>query len=212
MLPLLDLPKLVSVLLNDRQTVYENWLPDVAVGVRPNPDAHNSLSWIWDLVTAIYFLGVLFGVGQLLVSIFKLRQIIRQAQVKQDHRGSYYIQESSNASFSFFHYIFIGNRAWQSELDRQSILAHERAHMRLGHSWDVLLLQVLTILVWFNPIVYWYRNVLEQLHEFQADSIALQTQAPEVYCSLLAKEALDTSQFTFANHFLINHLLLNAFL
>ena len=53
------------------------------------------------------------------------------------------------------------------------ILAHERAHIRLGHSWDLLLAQLCATAQWFNPAVWLLKRELEAIHEYEADNHTL---------------------------------------
>ncbi|MBQ7494828.1 MAG: hypothetical protein IJT75_03555, partial [Bacteroidaceae bacterium] len=50
------------------------------------------------------------------------------------------------------------------------ILAHEEAHVRHRHSYDIMVVEVLTALQWFNPVVWLLRQELRTLHEYQADA------------------------------------------
>ena len=70
--------------------------------------------------------------------------------------------------FSFFKVIFM-NRSLYSDKDMEQILLHEMAHVRFKHSWDVLLLEAVLIVQWFNPFAWLLRKQLKELHEFQAD-------------------------------------------
>lgn len=70
--------------------------------------------------------------------------------------------------FSFFNVVFI-NQSRYSQKEIEQIMIHELTHVRLKHSWDVLLLESLLIIQWFNPFAWLLRNMLKELHEFQAD-------------------------------------------
>jgi TonB family protein len=75
--------------------------------------------------------------------------------------------------FSFFNVVFV-NQSRYSEEELQQIMVHELTHVRLKHSWDVLLLEVLLIVQWINPFAWWLRKLLKELHEFQADQTVLE--------------------------------------
>ena len=63
----------------------------------------------------------------------------------------------------------------QSDYAEQNaaILAHERGHIRLRHSWDLLLVDTLTALQWFNPAMWMLRSDLRAIHEYEADGAVL---------------------------------------
>ncbi|MBR8537124.1 TonB family protein [Carboxylicivirga sediminis] len=74
--------------------------------------------------------------------------------------------------FSFFNVVFV-NQSRYSEKELEQIMIHELTHVRLKHSWDVLLLELLLIVQWFNPFAWFLRSMLKELHEFQADKQVL---------------------------------------
>jgi hypothetical protein len=71
-------------------------------------------------------------------------------------------------SFSFFHFVFL-NKAKIPEGDRERVLAHELAHVRQLHSFDIVFAELLTAIQWFNPFVWPYRRSLRETHEYLAD-------------------------------------------
>ncbi|MCU4156015.1 TonB family protein [Carboxylicivirga sp. A043] len=75
--------------------------------------------------------------------------------------------------FSFFNVVFV-NQSRYSEKELEQIMIHELTHVRLRHSWDVLLLELLLIVQWFNPFAWFLRSLLKELHEFQADKQVLE--------------------------------------
>ena len=71
--------------------------------------------------------------------------------------------------FSFFGYIFLPDEN-MTENDLNYILAHELVHIKKYHSADKLFAEILTVIQWFNPIVYLYKKELTAQHELAADS------------------------------------------
>lgn len=81
------------------------------------------------------------------------------------------------------------------------MILHERVHAHQWHSLDILLLNALKILFWFNPLIYQYKKTFIQLHEFEADARAAEHTDVNKYCNLLARVALQSAGFRLANHF-----------
>ena len=73
--------------------------------------------------------------------------------------------------FSFMHWIAINVNDYEQH--RRSILTHEQAHARLGHSWDVLLLEMVQMFQWFNPLVWLLGRELKAIHEYEADEAVI---------------------------------------
>jgi hypothetical protein len=91
----------------------------------------------------------------------------------QDEQGNTIILFNCDVSpFSIFKLIVMSVKDYETE--SQYILPHERQHIRLGHSYDLMLLQLLKVIQWFNPIVYIIGLDLMTIHEFEADQAVLQ--------------------------------------
>ena len=104
-------------------------------------------------------------------------------------------------SFSWLRHIVLGRNDYERY---PAILTHERAHVRYGHSVDLLLSSALTVLQWFNPLVWICRSELKLLHEYEADDFVLNQGIDATqYQLLLVKKAVGEKRFLLANGF--NH-------
>ena len=106
--------------------------------------------------------------------------------------------------FSFLGYLFVA-----SEQDlTAAVLRHELVHIRKKHSWDVLLLELMKAICWFNPVVYLLQNSLKALHEYEADfESTSQGIHPDEYVQALIVRAYQVNGLPFANHFSNKQLL-----
>lgn len=132
----------------------------------------SALTWM-SVVKAVYFIGVLASFLVFAVQLLRFWHEVKGGLRTKDEQGNTVIIRGGDfAPYSFFHYIIIS--AADYERLREPILAHEQAHIRLGHSWDLMLLQLVTIVQWFNPFVYLLGRDLKAVHEYEADSAVLQ--------------------------------------
>ncbi len=84
----------------------------------------------------------------------------------------------------------------------RAIINHEMAHIRLGHSWDMLLCEFTCRTLWFLPFVWMLRQDLRDVHEFQADRRVLKEGIKdEEYQLLLIKKATSTGLQPVVNAF-----------
>ena len=120
----------------------------------------------------LYLIGVMVSVGIFCIQLFRFWQDIKGGVRTKDEWGNTIVIHGGNYSpYSFFHYIIISVTDYEQL--RDPILAHEQAHIRLGHSWDLMLLQLVTAIQWFNPFVYLLGRSLKAVHEYEADSAVL---------------------------------------
>ena len=111
--------------------------------------------------------------------------------------------ENSEAAFSFLNVIFLGDQLKKGQ--KESILKHEKVHVKHKHTIDLLWFEVLRVLFWFNPLIYIYQKRITEVHEFIADKSASKHQQ-NYYESLLAK-TFNVAQFSLVNQFYSSSLI-----
>ena len=132
----------------------------------------SALTWM-SVVKAVYLIGVLASFLVFAVQLLRFWHEVKGGlRTKDEYGNTVIIRGGDFAPYSFFHYIIIS--AADYERLREPILAHEQAHIRLSHSWDLMILQLVTIVQWFNPFVYLLGLDLKAVHEYEADSAVLQ--------------------------------------
>ena len=123
--------------------------------------------------TILFFIGMVATLGYTLVSILKVLLLIRNSE-KHPQEDGITLCVTGNADmapFSFCSYIVMNRSDYEER--NAAILAHERGHIRLHHSWDVLLVDLITALQWFNPAIWMLRQDLRAIHEYEADGEVL---------------------------------------
>lgn len=76
--------------------------------------------------------------------------------------------------YTFLHYLFVPATAYRHGQVEAEVLTHELAHARQYHSLDILLLEALLCVGWFNPLLYWLKRAIQLNHEFLADEAVTQ--------------------------------------
>jgi hypothetical protein len=105
-------------------------------------------------------------------------------------------------AFSFRRYILISQHDYDT--NSEAILTHELSHIRQGHFYDLMLMELVKIIYWFNPLVYRMDSDLKDIHEFQADAHTLNSGIDATkYQLLIIQKCVGQQQFALANSF--NH-------
>ncbi|MFT7269424.1 MAG: beta-lactamase regulating signal transducer with metallopeptidase domain [Roseivirga sp.] len=86
---------------------------------------------------------------------------------------------------NFLKYIFINTDDYKNEEIGEQLLAHELGHAKQKHSFDILLIEFLQVIFWFNPLYYFYGKAIRLNHEYLADSIVLKTHSNVAQYQLL---------------------------
>ena len=144
-------------------------LPEVLI----NGNASEQSVWSWaDIMTCIYIIGVVAIFTMTVVQTVRLTRQLRQCEHITDNRGNTVVlTDCATSPFCLFHYIVMSRDDYAN--NRSYILTHEQEHIRLGHSIDLVVLQVATIIQWFNPFVWLIGKNLKAIHEFEVDEAVL---------------------------------------
>lgn len=134
---------------------------------------------IWSssmLLGIIYLTGLIWMTLQLYAHLKQIMLLLRSGEMIELEDCTVVILNSHHTgSFSFLKWIVINRKDYENHFD--TILCHEMVHTRQRHSLDILLIEVLHVVFWFNPILLLYKKRLQEVHEFLADSEAANQQA-----------------------------------
>ena len=159
------------------------------------------------LVFVVYASGILFFLLRHAWSMGRMLRLLYTCRKEKKEDGiTLYIHRKKVAPFSWMQKIAIS----EDDLAKhgEAILAHERAHIRNGHSWDLLLAQACVFLQWFNPAAWLLKKELQTIHEYEADECVIcNGMEASIYQLSMIEKAVGTRLFTIANSF--NHGLLN---
>ena len=155
-----------TVVMQQTPTVTIDGLQASAYEPAPTP--------LWHIVLPILFIiGAAAATGHTLCSLIRIIRLISHSKQHPQADGTT-ICVTGNADlapFSWMHYIVMNRSDY--DISDAAILAHERGHIRLHHSCDVLLVDLLTALQWFNPAMWMLRSDLRAIHEYEADAAVL---------------------------------------
>lgn len=135
------------------------------------PGASNSFDynklflWIYFTVAAVFLLRIAIS----LISTFR---IIRKGEVNKDQFPKVIVSDTQLPPFSFFPYAVIPAEDFKSG-NYTDILNHEFAHLRQGHSFDLMLSELFIAFQWFNPFVWLIKRSVILNHEYLADQVSL---------------------------------------
>lgn len=182
-------------------------LPEAAVAgpVWPaEPAAEVAEPFPWDrLAGGVFLAGVVVTLGWTLRSIAGVLGVVRRGRRERLDDGAVLVRlDEPVAPCSWGRYILISEQDY-AESGRE-IVAHERAHLRLRHSWDLLATDLAGCLQWFNPAMWLLRRELRAIHEYEADEAVLASGVDaRHYQLMLIKKAAGRRWCSVANSF--NH-------
>jgi bla regulator protein BlaR1 len=99
--------------------------------------------------------------------------------------------------YSFLNYIFISPQ----DLDNKQILLHELTHIRQRHTLDILFVEFIHCLMWFNPTIHFYKKAIRLNHEFLADEVVIKNYPTADYQNILFQKTKLSSALSLASSF-----------
>ncbi len=159
---------------------------------------------IWTTIIAVVFLaGVTFTLSHLLFSLIILRRLTSQCHQYPYKEGvTIAVSNRPVSPFSWRHTIVLSQSDYQTH--DEALLAHEMGHIRNHHSVDVIFMEILSVIQWFNPVVWMLRDELRAIHEYEADQTVLSQGFNAIqYLHLLIRKAVGESGYSLTNG--INH-------
>lgn len=177
-------------------------LPEMNVGTVH----HSTILSFENLALILYGVGVVVLLIRMLIQLISIL-FIRSRHKKQWVQGkSVIVLENKVTPFSFFGWVFL-NPSLHSEHEVSEILAHELTHVRQGHSFDVIIGEMLTVLFWFNPFTWLLKNEIRQNLEFLADNQVIESGFnSKNYQYHLLQLSFQSLQFNLGNKFNVSPL------
>jgi len=184
---------------------YSVKLPEVIVGT--SESINNTGRYLfYTISTQNFLLYVSFGISlALAVRLFgSILILLASTRINRrlDISGFTVLPMKSNtAPFSFFGFVFIPEQMLSGK-KLQYVLVHEQAHIQKNHSLDLIFVELLTLVFWFHPAIWYLRREIKLQHEFEADSFVLkQKMEKTTYQKMLLDMSFPGSPLTIANPF-----------
>jgi BlaR1 peptidase M56/surface antigen-like variable number repeat protein len=160
------------------------------------------------LFLALYIIGLLYKAYNFAKNLKSIQNCIKQNPKIRDGGFWFVDLNETMPPSSFFNYIFIAN-SYQSlsTADLQRIKDHEKIHAQQLHSLDVLFIEFISIVFWFNPLLIYLKKSIQEIHEYIVDEkITERDKGKKDYAELLFKLASEVKGFNLSAGFTGNQI------
>jgi bla regulator protein BlaR1 len=133
-----------------------------------------------------YIIGVLIFTARFGKNLYCIFKKVRQNSKIKNGSIFHVLIKSPITPHSFLNYIFFSKKAYQNGKIPKEVITHETAHVIQKHSWDIIFIELLCIVFWFNPLLYFIKHSIKLNHEFLADrSVIHQGTDASIYQKIL---------------------------
>ena len=194
-MPPAEIPTLVE---DFNSATHESGISNSLQQVPVITEPQKSFNW-QRVLMLIYIIGVVLLVARMLISIRRLYRMMAHSELHPlTHGRRIAVCDKVQQPFSWWNTVFMNRKDFEE--GATALLTHELGHIRLRHSVDVVLVELLTALQWFNPTMWMLRADLHTIHEYEADQQVLSHGFNDIqYLTLLIRKAAHQSGYSLAN-------------
>lgn len=128
----------------------------------------NNLNF-YQIVFIVYLTGAALFLIRFIFQMLQLVFLIRKCGVTKMNGINVVKLDRKYSPFSYFNFIFLNDENLKDK-NLKEIIDHEKIHIRQKHSIDLILIEVITIIQWFNPFIWFYKASIKGIHEYLADN------------------------------------------
>lgn len=152
-------------------------------------ERNDGFSW-GNAFVYIYCAGILFFFGRFIFNLLAVKKLFTISK--------------AGSAFSFF-----GRKVIDQGLPQMDVIdMHEEAHIKQWHTLDILFFEIIGIITWLNPVIYFYKKTIKNIHEYLADELAAEFQGDKAaYAMLLLSKSFGISPNSLTNGFLEKSLI-----
>ena len=158
----------------------------------------SDFNWMNLILIAYIFVSIVLII-RLLLSIRKIIKLKGTDLNYQNQKVK--LIEKDLPPFSFWDKIYLNKKHFKYQIDHR-IFLHEKTHLIQKHSLDLIFIEILQVISWFNPALYFYKKAIKDNHEFLADEVIVETQFNiKDYQNLILSEVLTAQNQSLINQF-----------
>lgn len=155
---------------------------------------------VFQVLLWVYISGVIINILRLFIQLFQLILLIGKTGIHRKYGVKVVYTGKPYTNFSFFDIIFLNS----SEKDKNQLLeiiTHEKVHIRQKHYIDLIIIELMTIIFWFNPFIWFYKHSVKAVHEYLADKGVLENGYKKTdYQELLFNQTFGIQFFALTNN------------
>lgn len=130
---------------------------------------------VTDYLLITYAIGAFILLIRFVKNLYDINARIRNGEQRALDHGTLVLVPEDIIPYSFFSYIFVNKAEYESKAMDEQLLLHEFTHVSQKHSYDIVFIELLKIVFWFNPVFILYKRAIQLNHEFLADDGVLST-------------------------------------
>lgn len=167
LIPLLNFEIIEIIPMQNTETQFVQEFPisnqSFQVAEAANVDYFPILIWtLYGIITL--FLFIRFG-----KNVAQLYHKSKSNPVVKYKKANLVLVDENTLPHSFLNFIFVNLDDYENHNIEDELYTHELVHVTQKHTLDILFIELLKCVFWFNPLFYFYKKAIQLNHEFLAD-------------------------------------------
>ena len=167
LIPFITFTEYIEAKTTYASVIQSEFVTEIPAQIEVAPNYLGTILW------CVYGLGVLFFSLKFGRNLYAMIQKIKKNPLFKSDNIFHVLLKTPTTPHTFFSYIFLNKRKFEAQEIPEEVLLHEQAHAKEFHSLDVILMELLQIVFWFNPFIYLFKHSIKLNHEFLADRAVL---------------------------------------
>lgn len=134
-------------------------------------------------------------------NLWKIKKLIDNSNMELNGFPKIVLTNNKTLPYSFFQYIVLNKTEYEKGQIDYDLILHEQVHCNQYHSFDIVFVEIMKIILWFNPIVWILKKEIQLNHEYLADSKVLRTQNLKTYQDILLNLVFRNNSTYLASNF-----------
>ena len=135
----------------------------------PQPSSFDWELFLW----CVYTLGVVGFGFRFMANLFQIRKRIKKNPKFKESFMTKVLLPQALPPHTFLNYIFLNQKQYKENSIPQEVLLHEETHAKQRHSLDIIFIELAQVVLWFNPLIYFFKSSIKLNHEFLADNAVI---------------------------------------
>ncbi|WP_109302405.1 M56 family metallopeptidase [Aquimarina sp. AU474] len=154
-----------------------------------------SINYVPILLWSLYSIGFIIFGFRFTKNLYSLNKKVRKNEKLKESSHTNVLLRDAVVPYTFLKYIFVPKAEFLQKSIPEEVLFHEKAHVHQKHTLDILFVEVLQVVFWFNPLLFWLKKAIKLNHEFLADQTVLKHQfSIQRYVNLLVNYPTSSNQ------------------
>lgn len=167
LIPLITFTEYIEAKTSFASVIPSELVSEIPVQIEVAPNYGAAVLW------SIYGLGVLFFSLKFGRNLNAMIQKIKKNPLFKNDNIFHVLLKTPTTPHTFFSYIFLNKRKFEAQEIPEEVMLHEQTHAKELHTIDVILMELLQVVFWFNPFIYLFKHSIKLNHEFLADRAVL---------------------------------------